>query len=282
MRGRIALVTGATSGIGYETAVGLAERGATVLLAGPDHAQAERALASLRTRVPAATAFAYGGDLSRMAEVRALASRVAADHEQIDVLVNNAGVYAPKRTLTDDGYESTLAINFLAPFLLTSLLWPQLRARTDSRIVNVASVAHIGGRIDLGDPHFERRRYHGFFAYAASKLAILSFTRELAARCPTPPTSNAVHPGVVPTALVRGAGLSGRLMGWVAPVFATPQRAATTALHVACAPELAGTTGGYFARSRPRAPSAAATDRTLAARIWDLAVGLTDARWELP
>jgi len=283
MRGRICLVTGATSGIGFETAVGLAERGATVLLAGPDRIEAERALASLRERVLGADAFAYGADLARMTEVRDLAARIGERHEGLDVLVNNAGIYATRRTTTSEGYESTLAVNFLAPFLLTSLLWRRMHARPDARIVNVSSVAHIGARFDLDDPHFERRRYHGFFAYAASKLAILCFTRELAARCrPTAPTSNAVHPGVVGTTLVRNAGLAGRMLGWATPVLGTPRRAAATALHVACAPELKGASGGYFVRSRPRSPAAKATDRTLAARIWDLAVELTGARWDHP
>jgi len=283
MHGKVCLVTGATSGIGYETAVGLAERGATVLLAGPDQPQADHALASLQARVPGARAFAYGADLARMVEVRALAARIGEAHEHVDVLVNNAGIYATKRATTPDGYEATLAVNFLAPFLLTSLLWPRLRERAGARIVNVSSVAHIGGRFDFDDPHFERRRYHGFFAYAASKLAILCFTRELAARSPAPaPTSNAVHPGVVGTGLVRGAGLPGRLLGWAMPVLATPRRGASTALHVACSPELGGTTGSYFVRSRPRSPAAAATDRTLAARLWDLGVELTGAGWDLP
>lgn len=283
MRGRICLVTGATAGIGFETAVGLAAGGATVLVAGPDQAQADHALTLLRARVQDASAFAYGADLSRMAEVRVLARRVGDAHGHVDVLVNNAGIFATRRTTTADGYEATLAVNFLAPFLLTSLLWPRLRGRSDARIVNVTSVAHIGARFDFDDPHCERRRYHGYFAYAASKLAILSFTRELAARCPPPgPTSNAVHPGVVATTLVRNIGWLGHVLGWVSPVLgSSAHKAAKTALHVACAADLVGETGGYFVRSRPRAPASAATDRALAGRLWELAESLTDARWDL-
>jgi NAD(P)-dependent dehydrogenase (short-subunit alcohol dehydrogenase family) len=283
MRGRICLVTGATSGIGFETAAGLAARGATVLVAGPDQAQAERALGLLRARVQDASAFAFGADLSRMAEVRALAGRVGDAHGHVDVLVNNAGIYSPRRSTTADGYEATLAVNFLAPFLLTSLLWPRLRERGDARIVNISSVAHVGARFDFDDPHFERRRYHGYFAYAASKLAILSFTRELAARSPSPgPTSNAVHPGVVATSLVRNVGWLGHMLAWVSPVLgSSAHKAAATALHVACAPDLVGETGGYFVRSRPRAPASAATDPALATRLWALAESLTDARWDL-
>lgn len=280
MRGRTCLVTGATSGIGFATAIGLAERGATLLVAGPDLEQARLACASLRERVPEARSTPYGADLSRMDEVRRLAERVCAEHEQLHVLVNNAGVYANRRRLTADGYESTLAVNFLAPFLLTSLLHSRLGASADARIVNVSSVAHAGARIDLEDPHFERRRYHGFFAYAASKLALLSFTRTLATRYPPPaPTSNAVHPGIVGTTLVRRAGLPGLLLGWAAPLLRKPARGAGSTIHLASEPAVAGTSGGYYVDAQPRQPSAAARDIALGQRVWDLGVELTGARW---
>jgi retinol dehydrogenase 12 len=280
MRDRTCLITGATSGIGFETAVDLASRGAVVLMAGPDLEQAEHARAQLRERVPGAQVRAYGADLSRMAEVRRLAERVDAEHDRVHVLINNAGIYAARRRTTVDGYEATLAVNFLAPFLLTSLLHPRLQASEDARIVNVSSVAHAGARIDCDDPHFERRRYHGFFAYAASKLALLSVTRLLARRYPTPgPTINALHPGVVGTSLVRSAGLPGRLLGWAMPLLRTPARGARTSIHLAIAPELVGTTGEYFVDAKPRRPSAAARDEVLAERIFDLAIELTSAPW---
>jgi retinol dehydrogenase 12 len=280
MEGRTCLVTGATSGIGFETAVELANRGATVLMAGPDLAQAEQARARLLERVPGAEVRAHGADLSRMDEVRRLAERVHAEHARLHVLINNAGIYANERRITADGYEATLAVNFLAPFLLTSLLHPMMASAPDARVVNVSSVAHAGARFDCDDPHFERRRYHGFFAYASSKLALLSVTRLLAERHPPPgPTMNALHPGVVGTPLVRGAGLPGRLLGWAMPLLRTPARGARTSIHLATAPELVGTTGGYFVDAKPRRPSRVATDEALAERIFALALELTSAPW---
>jgi NAD(P)-dependent dehydrogenase (short-subunit alcohol dehydrogenase family) len=280
MRERTCLVTGATSGIGFETAVSLAERGARVLMAGPDLDQAAHARARLLERVPDADVRAYGADLARMQEVRRLAEQVDGDHDRLHVLINNAGIYATRRQTTVDGYEATLAVNFLAPFLLTSLLHPKMEASEDARVVNVSSVAHIGARIDCDDPHFERRRYHGFFAYAASKLALLSVTRLLARRYPLPgPTMNALHPGVVGTALVRSAGIPGRMLGWAMPLLRAPARGAQTSIHLATASELTGTTGEYFVDGKPRRPSKVATDEALAADIFELAVELTSARW---
>lgn len=280
MRDRTCLITGATSGIGFETAVDLAGRGAVVLMAGPDTEQAEHARIRLRERVPGAKALAYGADLSRMDEVRRLAERVDAEHDRVHVLINNAGIYAARRQTTADGYEATLAVNFLAPFLLTSLLHSRLQSSEDARIVNVSSIAHAGAKIDFDDPHFERRRYHGYFAYGASKLALLSVTRLLARRYPPPgPTINALHPGVVGTPLVRTAGIPGRMLGWAMPLLRTPKRGARTSIHLATAPELVGTTGEYFVDRKPRRPSATARDDALAERIFDLALELTSAPW---
>jgi retinol dehydrogenase 12 len=280
MRDRTVLVTGATSGIGFETALALARRGATVLMAGPDLAQAEEARRRLLERVPGASARAHGADLSSMDEVRRLADRVLEHTDRLDVLVNNAGIYATRRQTTADGYEATLAVNFLAPFLLTALLYERLCASEDARVVNVSSVAHVGARIDCEDPHFERRRYHGFFAYAASKLALLSATRRLAKRHPPPgPTFNALHPGVVGTGLVRSAGLPGRLLGWAMPLLRKPDRGARTSIHLATAAELRGTTGAYFVDAEPRRPSEAARDEALAERVFELALELTAAPW---
>ncbi len=281
MEGKTCLVTGATSGIGFATARGLAERGATVLVAGPDLDQARAAAEAIRARAPTARVVPYGADFASLGQVRDLAARILDAHDRLDVLVNNAGVYANRRTITTDGHELTLAVNFLAPFLLTSLLYPRLGQHSAARIVNVSSVAHLAARFDFDDPHFSRRRYHGFFAYAASKLAILSFTRELARRRPPPgPTSNALHPGVVGTPMVRKAGIAGALLGWATPLLRKPEKAARTPLHLACAPGLATTSGEYFVDARPVAPSARATDVELAQRLWSFACELTGAHWE--
>ncbi len=187
----IALVTGATDGIGKETARKLAARGFDVVVHGRTQEKAERA----RAEVDAKRAVA--AELSSLDAVRALAGQI----EALDVLVNNAGVYMKRRALTADGREMSMAVNHDAPFLLTHLLLARLRASKDPRVVNVSSVAHTRGRIDVDDIDMARG-FSAYGAYAASKLANVLFTVELARRAPGVKV-NACHPGVVSTKLLK-------------------------------------------------------------------------------
>ncbi|MCD9195149.1 SDR family NAD(P)-dependent oxidoreductase [Streptomyces albireticuli] len=195
---RTVLVTGATSGIGWETARLLAARGDTVIVHAPDQASGDDAVArlvasgtdTLRLRLAVA-------DFSRLDEVRAMAARIADAHPVLDVLVNNAAVAAPeRRTVTDDGNELSLQVNFLAAYLLTHELSGPLGARPGSRVVNVSSAMHRTASISWNDPH-RARRYSRLAAYAQSQLALTIFARESA-----PWTSVSVHPGVCDTALM--------------------------------------------------------------------------------
>ena len=214
-------------------------------------------------------------DLASLASVREFASAFATNHDHLDVLVNNAGLMLGSRRETVDGYEMTFQVNHLGPFLLTNLLRDQLVAGDAARVVNVASAAHSGARKGLDfDDLQSTGRYRGFNVYSKSKLANILFTRELARRWDdTGITANAVHPGFVASRFGRD-GDGGRFTDLVFPLlrpFAhTPVDGAQTQIYVASAPELAGITGGYWAKSAPASPSAAAQDDAAAARLWEV------------
>ncbi|MGA8054985.1 MAG: SDR family NAD(P)-dependent oxidoreductase [Burkholderiales bacterium] len=175
------LVTGATDGIGRETARELLANGRRVLVHGRTRERAERTIAALAREQPDSACDAVWADLSRMGEVVELAAQVRALAPALDVLINNAGVYEDHRELTEDGFERTMAVNHFAPFLLTHRLLPVLHAASAARVVTVSSIAHQSGRIDPDDLEFERG-FSGYGAYAASKLANVLLTFELARR----------------------------------------------------------------------------------------------------
>jgi retinol dehydrogenase 12 len=291
--GRIALVTGATSGIGQETAVGRAARGAQVVLVGRDRARAEAARKDVTERSGNSRVDVLLADFASLDAVRALAREFCDRYPALHLLVNNAGVVMTQRTLTADGYETTLAVNHLAPFLLTHLLRERLLASGPARIVNVASDAHkfVPRGFDFDDPMAERHFgfptvWTGMRVYGMSKLANILFTVELARRLEgTPLTANAVHPGGVATRLGTNTGVFGKIMtGALRPFFKTPEQGAATSLYVATSPELANTNGRYFADSREREATSAARDGAAARRLWNLScewvgVAVEDTRW---
>jgi NAD(P)-dependent dehydrogenase (short-subunit alcohol dehydrogenase family) len=276
---KVCIVTGATSGLGQATARQLAARGATVTVVGRDAAKCAATAASLS----GGAADWLVADFADQDAVRRLAAEVEERHSRIDVLVNNAGATYPKRRLTPEGVELTLAVNHLAPFLLTTSLLDRLRESAPARIVNVASVAHENAHFDFDDLAMERG-YRPFAAYGRSKLANLWFTYELARRLDgSGVTVNAVHPGLVRTALGNHSGPL-RHAGWrllhVAyhKVSLTPDEGAVAITYLASAPELEGVTGCYFAEGRPTESSPASRDPAAAARLWALSEELTLAR----
>lgn len=277
LAGGVCVVTGASSGIGLETARGLARLGAAVVMVGRDPERLALAARDVGESARGGRVSSLRADLASLSEVRALAARVAEAHPQVHVLVNNAGVWNARRRLTADGHEETFAVNHLAPYLLTRLLLPSLEAAGAARVVTVSSRLHERLRaFDFDDLTLERR-YSGLSAYRRSKLANVMFASELARRLAgSGITSNSVHPGDVATRVVR----SSRLLQWgldtIARHFlATPEQGARTSIHVASAPELEGVSGRYFARCRERRPSPVANDREACARLWDLSAELT-------
>jgi NAD(P)-dependent dehydrogenase (short-subunit alcohol dehydrogenase family) len=286
------LVTGATSGIGQETAVGLAERGAQVVLVGRDRARAEAARKDVAERSGNPRVDVLLADFASLAAVRELAREFCERYPTLDVLVNNAGLVMRERTLTADGYETTLAVNHLAPFLLTHLLRERLLASGSARVVNVASDAHrFVPRFDFEDPMSERgfgfpTVVTGLRVYGMSKLANILFTIELARRLEgTRVTANAVHPGGVATRLGANTGALGKLVPLVLrPFFKTPAQGAATSLHVATSSDVAKSNGRYFAESREREPAKTARDAEAARRLWNLScewvgIAVEDTRW---
>ena len=282
LEGRTCLVTGATSGLGQETALGLARLGAHVILVGRSAARGERARAEVSRQSRNPRVELLLADLSVQKEVRRLAAQVLERAPGLHVLVNNAGVVNLSRTLTADGLETTFAVNHLAYFLLSNLLLSRLAESAPARIVNVASDAHRFGKLDLGDLQSERA-YRALPAlgamrvYSMTKLANLLFTDELARRVEGRGVSaNAVHPGFVRSRLGENNGVAARaLLVLLRPFALSPARGAETSIHVASAPELEGVTGRYFARKREARPSGAARDRTLARQLWDESARLT-------
>lgn len=278
--GKVCVVTGASSGIGRATAGQLAALGARVVLVCRDRGRGDSAAGEINARGGPGSASLLIADLASQAQVRRLAEELAQE-ERLDVLVHNAGVYQPRRSLTEDGIETTLAVNHLAPFLLTQLLLDTLRRSSPSRIVTVASIAAEHGRIRFEDLGGERR-YLGFRAYCQSKLANVIFTAELARRLEgTDVDANCVHPGVVRTGLPRQS-LVGRALFTLLPRMLTPEQGAATTVHVASAPGLAGVSGKFFtslsgAREAAGARDAAgtATDASVAGRLWEVSRELT-------
>jgi NAD(P)-dependent dehydrogenase (short-subunit alcohol dehydrogenase family) len=284
MRGKVVVVTGATSGIGRIAAEALAAQGARIILIARDARRADSMLARLRALGAQSALGAQGAlgahqaliaDLSSLRDTKEVGARIAAQEPRIDVLINNAGNVFARRGVTADGLERTFALNHMAYFVLTHSLRERLLAASPARIVNTASGAHSGNSLDFDDLQMERR-YRALTAYGRSKLANILFTRELARRLAgTGVTANCLHPGFVATGLgQRGAGFFGALVR-VAMVFAgSPERGAKTIVHLAASPEAATATGGYYIDCRAAQPSRAAQDDAAARRLWDASVRL--------
>ena len=279
MSGKVALVTGSTSGIGFQIALGLAQLGATVTLGARSEARGQQTVDRIRSEIPDSEVTYLVADLSSMGQVRTLAAETLARHPAMQLLVNNVGGYFMQRRLTADGYERTFALNHLSYFLLTRLLLDRLTSGAPARIVNVASAAHYNGRIRFEDLGYRRRYRLGLAAYAQSKLANVLFTKELARRLSgTGVTANAVHPGLVRT------GLSTKNTPWpVRPIAAlvvasraiSELEGASGPLWLASSPELDGVSGEYFNLKRRVRSSAASNDQDAARRLWEVSEQLT-------
>jgi NAD(P)-dependent dehydrogenase (short-subunit alcohol dehydrogenase family) len=272
LTGKTAVLTGATSGIGQAAASELAARGARLVLVARNPARADETVAAIRARTPSAEVEVVRGDLASLHEVRTAAADVLARCPRIDVLFNNAGVVKLRRETTVDGYEATFAVNHLAYFLFTNLLLDRLRATAGARIVSTASDAHkFGGPLDFDDLQ-AARRYRGFGVYGRSKLANILWTRELGRRLQgSGVTANCFHPGGVATRLGQTDAFWTRLVGRLMPlVLRTPEQGAATGIWLATAPELATTTGRYFANERERRPSKYGEDDAAAKRLWEV------------
>ncbi len=283
MQGRIALITGATSGIGFETALGLARQGAHVVILGRDPMRLAAAERSIRSLSGNGNVQTLAADLLSQTEIRRAAREFSALHHRLDVLVNNAGAIFPDRRLTEEGYERTWALNHLGYVLLTLELLPPLRAAGQARIVNVASTAHARARLDFDNLQGERR-FAPMDAYSRSKLANVLFTYALSSRLAgSGITANCLHPGVVATGFGRGMpGAFGLLIKLARPFFIKAGKGAKTSLFLASSPEVAGVSGAYFAGCRAVRSSALSYDEALRERLWQLSLEETNSTAVLP
>ena len=286
MVGKTVLITGATSGIGRATALGLARMGAHLAITGRDRVRTEEAAREIRA-CSGGRVDLFIADLSSQSQVRELADEVLQSLSRIHVLINNVGGYWKTRHVTVDGLERTFALNHLAPFLLTNLLLGKLKQSASGRVVTVSSNAQTTGRIDFNDLQGERS-YSGARAYSQSKLANVLFSYELARRLKgTSVTANALHPGVVSTSFGAEdpATVQRIFIPFLRPFMKSPAQGAATSIHLASAPELGQVTGRYFANSHPRKSSGPSYDQATAARLWQVSadlVGLTTATASSP
>ncbi len=280
LAGKVALVTGATSGIGAITARALAGMGATVIVVGRSAAKGQATVDEIRRATGNGAVEALTADLSSQADVRKLAARVVAGHPKLDILVNNAGAMFTKRRESVDGIEMTLALNHLGYFLLTDLLLDPLKAAGSARVVVVSSDAHkMVRRLDLDDLQ-SRKSYGGLSVYSKSKLLNILFTRELARRLAgTGVTANCLHPGVVATNFaVSDNGLAGKLIRKAFDLFSiSAEQGADTPIYLASSPEVEGVTGRYFTKRKDVEPTKLAQDDGAARRLWELSESLVGA-----
>src|SRR5215204_4571419 len=275
---KICLITGATSGIGRATAMGLANMGASVVMVGRDRGRCQAALAEIKEGSGNASVDLMLADLSSQQEIHRLAHEFKEAYPRLDVLINNAGVIRSKRITTADGIEMTFAVNHLAYFLLTNLLLDMLKASAPSRIVNVSSGDHSNATIDFDDLQGEKG-YKGAKAYSQSKLANVLFTYELARRLEgTGITANCLHPGAgVRTNFGSGvSGVFGLIVRALRPFMISPEKGAETSIYLASSPEVEGLSGRYFVKKAETCSSDVSYDERLARRLWEVSADLTN------
>ena len=276
---KTAIVTGATNGIGLVTARELARQGINVVIVSRSQEKCESIISQIKKETGNSTIEFIASDLSVLANVRQVANEFLKRHSRLDILVNNAGAIFFKRSVSRDGYEMTFALNHLSYFLLTELLLDTLKSSAPSRIINVSSDAHQGGKINFDDLMLERD-FTGFGAYSASKLANILFTYQLAENLSgTQVTANALHPGFVSTGFAKNNdGLIKLAMG-ISSLFARkPEKGAETPIFLATSPEVEGVSGKYFSDCKEIQSSISSYDKETQKRLWDKSLALISNR----
>jgi NAD(P)-dependent dehydrogenase (short-subunit alcohol dehydrogenase family) len=275
MKGKTCMITGANSGIGKATAIGLAKMGATIVMICRNRERGEQALEEIKGKCKNGSLDLMIADLSSQKTIHKFVKEFKVKYQFLHVLINNAGVNLSKRILTEEGIETTLAVNYLAPFLLSNLLLNTLQASKPARIVNVASSVQAK-KIDFENLNGEKH-YRQLNAYSQSKLAVILFTYEFARRIDgNGVTVNCLHPGYVKTKMIRNFRKFVKYFYHLIGLFMkTPKRGAKTPIYLASSPDLDGVNGKYF-KNRKEADSVKVSyDEELAKRLWDISEELT-------
>jgi len=282
MKDKIVLITGANSGIGKETTRALAKKGATIIMACRNLEKAEPVgeIIQIESKNPNIEVMKL--DLASLNSVRNFTQEFKTRYQQLNVLINNAGVFCMKREETAEGFELTMGVNHLGHFLLTHELLPILEKTPEARIINLSSDAHFSAGLDLDDLHFKRRKYSGFKAYGASRLATVFFTQELAERLKEKDiTVNSLHPGHVDTNMWNLWGTERKwyqsiINGMIKLFLISAEEGAQTSIYLASSNEVKGITGKYFARKKIKAASEKCSDIKLQKELWQLSEQLTE------
>jgi len=267
MKGKIVLITGATSGLGKETARALARLGATIVLTTRDAQRGEQTKQELIASTQNTNIDVLYCDLALFVSIRACCTEFLQKYDALHVLINNAGVWDFRRRVSKDGIEETFAVNYLAPFLMTNLLLEVLKKSAPSRIINVTSGLH-SGTIQFDDLEF-KKNFSGLKAYGHSKLAVILFTRLLAKKLEgTGVTVNCVNPGLNQTNLGRDAGFAARMVFKI--LGKDPAKGAETALYLASSPDVATITSEYFEKKQVKKTNLETYDMDAASKLWDI------------
>lgn len=281
MQNKLCMVTGANSGIGKATASKLAEQGAFVVMVCRDEEKANKARDEIINKTGNTGVEVMLADFAYQYEIRELADHFKSKFDELDVLVNNAGMIASHREETIDGIEKTFAVNHLGPFLLTNLLLEPLKAAEESRIVNVSSEVHrLGASVfDLSDLQLTQG-FTPIKAYGVSKLCNIMFTRELSKRLEDDGIiANALHPGAVSTKLAEEASWLMKLFYFIGtPFMRSPDKGAETPVYLATSDEVKEISGKYFKNKKPIQPADKVLDDDLCHKLWEISEQLTALR----
>lgn len=261
------LITGATSGIGKETAIELARQGMHIIFNTRNEAKGNAVKDEMIKLSGNQNVDVLFCDLVLMKSVSTFAGIIKKNYEKLDILINNAGIWTNRKVITDEGFESQFAVNHLAPFLLTHLLLDLIKKAPSGRIINVSSGIHYRGYLDISDPEFKHKSYNSINAYTQSKIANILFTRSLANKLRgTNITVNSLAPGWVNTGLFRESNpfvkLSARLMAL------TPRQGAENTIFLATSREAGNITGEYFEKKKVKRGSRQSNDMKLAEKLW--------------
>ncbi len=274
MKSNIVIITGATSGIGKETAIALARQGAHLVLPVRNIEKGDALKNEIHGVAGEARVDLFLCDLTSMKSIRDFAGQFLDTYDRLDVLINNAGIWETKRSLSKDGIEMNLAVNHLAPFLLTNLLLDLLKESAPARIINVSSAAHKQGKMNFSDIEGQKG-WGSFRSYANSKLANILFTRKLARMLEgTGVSVNCLHPGVVNTRLFDK--MPGILLGLFKLFMITPEKGARTTIFLASSQDIASVTGEYFSNSRVARTTKLAQSTEAADKLWEISLGYVE------